>query len=194
MKDRKIFWVDTETTGLNCNKHDIIQLSYLIDINGKIEEQGDFLCQPFNYENINHDALKINNTTIEDLKSRQTPQEMHYKLKKVMHKYIDNYTKGHAKFSPAGFNVRFDVDFTREFFNKNNDKYYNSYFDYHLLSVDSLLNILDYRGLLDLENHKLITACKHFRIDLEAHNALSDIIATRKILLKLFEYFKEPKL
>jgi len=193
MNDRKIFWIDTETTGLDSIKHDIIQLSCLVEINGKIETKEDFLCQPFSYTNIDPVALQINNTTIEDLKSRQTPQEMHCKLKTVMHKYIDNYTKGHAKFSPAGFNVRFDVDFLREFFIKNNDKYYNSYFDYHLLSVDSLLNILEYRGLLDLENHKLITACKHFGIELDAHNALSDITATRKILYKMFQYFKETE-
>ena len=189
--NKKIFYFDVETTGLNDKRNDIIQLGGLIEINGKIEDEIELVCQPFNYNTIDAKALEVNKLTVAQIKEFPTPQEAHRKLKKVLEKYIDNYTRGHDRFSPAGFNVGFDVGFLREFFLKNKDTYYNSFFDYHLLSVDSLLYLFDYKGLIKLENYKLATVAKHFGIELDAHNALSDIKATRQVFYKLLEYFKE---
>lgn len=188
--NKKILWLDIESTGLDKKRNDIIQLGGLIEINGKIEEEIDLTCQPFNYDTIDAKALEVNKLTIAQIKAFPSPQETHIKLKKVLEKYIDNYTRGHDKFSPAGFNVGFDVGFLREFFFKNNDAYYNSYFDYHLLNIDSLLYLFDYKGLINLENYRLGTVAKHFGIELDKHNALSDIKATRQVFYKLLEYFK----
>ena len=185
----KVLWIDLETTGLDSKKNDIIQLACLIEINGKIEEEIHFDCQPFNYNTINTKALEINKLTIVQIKEFDTPQEMYKKLIKILDKYIDRYDKN-DKFSPAGYNVRFDVDFLREFFLKNNDKYYGAFFDYHLLSIDSLLYLFNYKGLIKLENYKLETVAKYFGIELKAHNALSDIKATRQVFYKLSEYLK----
>ena len=192
MKSKKLFYFDVETTGLDCNKHDIIQLAYLIEIDGEIREEGNLKCQPFSYNTIDSKALEINRSSVDNLRKLPTPQVIYNQLIKRLDKYVDKYNK-EDKFSPAGFNVRFDVDFLKQFFCKNNNKYYGAYFDYHLLSVDVLLHLFDYKGLIKLENYKLVTMAKHFGINFNAHDALSDIKVTRKVLYKLFDYIKVEK-
>lgn len=187
--NKKVLWFDVETSGLNPRKQDIIQLAYLVDIDGEIKEEGSFKCQPFDYSTIDAKALEISKTTVNDLKNYITPKQAYNGLLQIIDKYVDRYDK-EDKFSPAGYNVKFDVDFLREFFSKNGDKYYGAMFDYHLLSVDTLLYLFDYKGLIELENYKLVTVAKHFGIELNAHDALSDIKATRQVFYKLLEYFK----
>jgi len=190
--NKKIFWVDTETTGLNRVRNDILQLAYIVEINGEIKEKGELFCQPFDYSAIDNKALDVNNLTMAKIKEFPTPQETYKKLTQVLNKYVDKFNRN-DKFSPAGYNVEFDAGFLREFFVKNGNKYYGAYFDYHLLNVDSLLYLFDYKGLIKLENYRLVTVAKHFGIKLDAHNALSDIEATRQVFLKLLQYFKEKE-
>lgn len=189
MKNQKIFWCDVETTGLDSKRNDIISLAYLIEINGEVKEKGELFCQPFRYDTINAKALEINKLTIAQIKEFDTPQEMYKKLIKILDKYVDRYNTS-DKFISCGYNIRFDVAFLKEFFYKNNDKYLFSYLDYHQLDVFNLLYILDYKGILQLENYKLETVAKYFGIKLKAHNALSDIEATRQVFYKLLEYLK----
>lgn len=189
MRDYKLFFVDVETTGLDSKKHDIIQVGYIIDINGEVKEKGSFNCQPFSYENIDKRALEISDTGTDELKTYQSPQLAHKNLKQILEKYVDRYDKN-DKFSPAGYNVGFDTNFLREFFFKNNDKYYGSLLDYHKLDVFSLAFILEFKGHLKLENYKLVTLAKYFNIEFQAHNALEDIRVTREVFYKMLEYIK----
>ena len=48
----KILWLDTETTGLNTDKCDLIQLAGIVIIDGEEKERFNFYCQPVNWENI----------------------------------------------------------------------------------------------------------------------------------------------
>ena len=43
----KTLWFDTETTGLDANKHGIIQIAMLMEIDGKVEGELSFDVQPF---------------------------------------------------------------------------------------------------------------------------------------------------
>jgi DNA polymerase III epsilon subunit-like protein len=45
--------------------------------------------------------------------------------------------------------------------------------------------MMDYAGKIDLPDYKLSTVCAHYGIDIKAHEALSDIQATRELTLKL---------
>ena len=186
---KKIFWVDTETSGLDSQKQDILQLAYLIEINGKIEAEGNLFIQPFDYTTVDKAALEVNKLTLDQIR-KFTPPQMAYKdLTKVLTKYVNKYDKN-DKFSPAGYNVNFDVGFMQSFFKKNNDKYFGSLFNYHLIDPITFLYILDSCGKLKLPNYKLETVATHFKIKLSAHDALSDIYATRSIYYKLMEYLK----
>lgn len=187
--NKKLFYVDVETTGLDSKRNDIISLAYLIEINKEIVEEGELFTQPFRYDTINAKALEVNKLTIAQIKQFPTPQETHNKLVQVFDKYIDKYNKN-DKFISCGYNVRFDVAFLSEFFLKNNHKYLFSYIDHHQLDVFNSLYILDYKGLIALDDYKLETVAKYFKIEHNAHNALSDIKVTRQIFYRLLTYLK----
>ena len=105
----KIFYFDTETTGLNPKRHDIIQLAYIVEIDGEVKEEGQFKLQPMNYDTIDRGALEVNKITIEQLKTYQQPKLVHGQIVNLLDKYVDKYNKL-DKFIPTGYNVQFDMD------------------------------------------------------------------------------------
>ena len=179
----KVLYFDTETTGLNPVHNDIIQIAGVIEIDGKIMEEFNLTCQPFSFDNISKQALEINKRTVDEIREFQKPAFLHADLKKLFSKYVDQYNKN-DKFIPAGQNVRFDIDFLHQFFQKNNDKYFGSWLKWQGVDLLALASILQYAGKFTLENLKLETLAKHFRVELEAHDALEDIKATRLIIKK----------
>ena len=146
--------------------------------------------RPFNFENIEKGALEVNKKTIEEIKKYPEPQTMHKSIVARLDEYVDKYNKK-DKFIPAGYSVKFDMDIFREFFKKNNHKYFGSYFGYHMLDPVPFLMFLEYKKLIKLDSYKLVDVCKYFNIKIEAHDALSDIKATRELIHKLMTYLKE---
>lgn len=185
----KICYFDVETTGLDPVKHDIIEIACIIEIDNVVKDEFSLLCQPFKYGTIDEGALKSCGTTIEELRDRMLPQEMYSELIKYFSKHIDKYNKL-DKFYPAGFNVRFDVDMLNNFYQKNDDKYYGSWFNWKTIDPLPMLNWLDVVGEVRLEKRNLETACEYFKIDMgKAHVALNDIKATRELIRILMNRF-----
>jgi DNA polymerase-3 subunit epsilon len=189
----KILHIDCETTGLNPQKHDILELGLMIEIDGKIKEKHDIFMQPFNYKNIEEEALKVNNLTIEKIRKFAHPRTVYPVLNKMFSKYINKYDKN-DKFAVSGYNVFFDLNFLSEFWIKNNDKYFGSFVDWRQrLDPLPLLSMIQFKGFHKFENLKLETICKYFNIPLDnAHNALADIIATRELLNVVLGYVNKP--
>jgi DNA polymerase-3 subunit epsilon len=180
----KVIYFDTETTGLNEKIHDIVQISFLIEIDGDIKQQCDLKCQPFSYENITQEALSIQEVTIEELRERQKPEEMYKEIIEIFSNYIDKYNR-EDKFYPAGQNVSFDMRFLRAFFEKNKDNYFGSFINRFYIDLAAIVRLLKYANFINPENSKLETIAKYFNIEHDAHNAFSDIIVTRKILKEI---------
>ena len=183
----KIFWFDVETTGLDKTKHALIQIAYIIEIDSVIKESGNIFIQPFKTDLIDDAALRVNKRSKEEMFKEPFlfPEDAYEKINEIFSKYIDKYNK-EDKFYPAGYNVSFDCDFLSNFFLKNNDKYFGSWFNGRNLDPKYLLALLSYEGKIDLPKHSLAEACKYFKVDLkEAHDAMSDITATRELMLKL---------
>ena len=187
---KKLFWCDCESTGFDPKINDIIQLAYIIEIDGKIEVEGEFKVQPFDYSTIEKSALEVNQITVEQLKTFTAPRTVHSSLISILDKFVNKYNK-EDKFIPAGYNVKFDMGMLENFFEKSNHKYFGSYFFRHSLDPMHFLSFLEYKGLIELENFKLVTVCKHFGIEFDEHNALADVKATRELTLRLMDYLKE---
>ena len=181
-KRRKILWIDCETTGLDPVANDIWQLAYLIDINGKIEETADLKIRPYNIQNYSLKALEMARIKPEDLEALDyNIVDATFDVKETWGKYIDKYDK-EDKFVVAGYNVKFDREFLYEMFKKAGDKYgLGSWCFWPALDVSSWVAQHIYKFKLRLPNYKLKTVCKYYNIELEAHDALSDITATREL-------------
>jgi len=178
---QKIAWIDGETTGLDSLQNDLLTFSVIIEIDGQIKDKLNLEMQPFNYQSITDEALKINGMTVEQIKKFPKPHEAHKKIETLFQKYVDRFDKN-DKLIPAGYNVGFDVDFLFKLFQKCGDPYCGSYIDYHKLDVASLVLFFKIRGFFpNLEGYKLVDVCKALDIELDAHKAEDDIFATRKI-------------
>jgi DNA polymerase III subunit epsilon len=185
---KKVFWFDVETTGLDPLENDIIQLAFLIEINGEIIERHNLLMHPFNEKNISLEALQKQKRTLEEIRTYPNPREVYKKFINIIEKYVDRYDPS-DKFHNAGYNSKFDMDFLRQFFIKNGDVYFGSWFNYKGLDPLPVLHLLDGLGYLSISNYQLETVCSHFNIPLDAHDALNDINATRALMKLLCSNF-----
>lgn len=166
-------WLDVETTGLDTNYNGIIQLACIY---GK--DTFEMKIKPFD-------------GCFYDKKAK----EIHGKSKKVIQGYIpekdailkfvlwlQKHQIGREQFSIAGYNSRFDQDFITAWF-KRHDVNFWVYFNYYDVDVFALVKILD----LGSSNKKLATLCADFDIKLNAHDAMSDIKATKKLYKKIMK-------
>ncbi len=187
---KKIFWFDVETTGLDPIKQDIVQLAFLIEIDGQIIEKGNLLMQPFNYDTVEQAALDVHGRSIDEIRTYPNPKDVYNDLISILAKYVDRYNR-EDKFNHAGYNSRFDLEFLKQFFIKNNDVYFGSWFNYKGIDPLTILHALDGIEKISLPNYKLETVCGYFDIPIVAHDALSDITATRNLAKHICsEYFK----
>lgn len=180
---KKVIYIDVETTGLDPAKNGLIEVACIVEIDNKEVERFVFNINPFKYNKkieIVDEALKVNGKTIEDLKSYPKSKKQYKKFIKFLDKYIDKMDKN-DKFQPAGYNVSFDIKMLRAWFIDNGNIFFGSYFGHKDLDVFALVKHLTYSEVIKTKNEKLKTVCDYFKIEINAHNALDDIIATKKL-------------
>ncbi len=183
--DKKVLYIDVETTGTNPARHGIIQIGAIIEISGIIADEFDLKCAPHKGADIDDQALQITGTTRAELQQRTSSYEALAAFRQFLNRHIEPYDRK-DKCYPAGYNVHFDLDFVQNWFRIHGDNYgVGSYVNWRRLDPLPVLFMKDYTGALNLPDYKLETVCRHFGIELEAHDAFSDIRATRKLLAKL---------
>lgn len=167
-------WLDTETTGLDCSKHDVIQLACIPVVAGKqADSTFNQYCQPINWNDIDQEALKVNNISVEMLRTFQKPHDLVDKLVKYLKQFG-------VKFTIAGFNVSFDREFISALFKKVGRE--RDFIELFTQDVrDTLKRAKKLKERLPTPNLKLGTLCSHFNIEIKAHDAVSDIAATIKL-------------
>jgi len=179
---------DCETGGLDATKHPLLTLAGIIVRDGIIVECFDYKIKPFDGQELTDEALDINGITREQIKGFEEPKVVYEKLTKLLNKYKFKWDKDNeAKFVPVGYNVGFDIEFLRVFFENNGDKYLFSFINVRkVIDIYKGALFMHYCGLLpSLPNWKLGTLCEHFSIPLSAHDAVEDIRATYILGLKL---------
>ena len=189
----KIIFIDTETGGVNPEKSALIQLSGIIRIDKKDIEKFNFYIKPFENSEVNEKALEVQGRTLEELKTEKyiEEKEVYKQFVSLLDKYIDKYDRT-DKFVVAGYNVRFDVDILKAFFQRHGNNFLFSYLDSSMLDPLYSIRLLQIAEVLPvLENNKLETWCKHFGIELKAHDSLEDIEATKKLIGKLISLIRK---
>lgn len=189
----KIIFIDTETGGVNPEKSALIQLSGIIRIDKKDVEKFNFYIKPFENSEVNEKALEVQGRTLDELKAEKyiEEKEVYKQFINLLDKYIDKYDKT-DKFIVAGYNVRFDVDILKALFQRHGNNFLFSYLNSSMLNPLYSIRLLQIAGILPvLENNKLETWCKHFGIELKAHDSLEDIVATKKLIGKLISLIRK---
>ncbi|BEO98153.1 hypothetical protein FNCP11_04690 [Fusobacterium nucleatum] len=189
----KIIFIDTETGGVNPEKAALIQLSGIIRIDKKDVEKFNFYIKPFENSEVNEKALEVQGRTLDELKTEKyiEEKEIYKQFINLLDKYIDKYDKT-DKFVVAGYNVRFDVDILKALFQRHGNNFLFSYLDSSMLDPLYSIRLLQIAEILPvLENNKLETWCKHFGIELKAHDSLEDIEATKKLIGKLISLIRK---
>lgn len=178
----KVLYFDVETTGLDPQVDFITQLSGLVEVDGELVEEFNFLLRPPKGTAVSKEALKVTGKTIDDLRSYPDAKEGFTEFVKILNKYVTTRSWS-DKFYPAAYNGNFDLQFVDQMFKRQfeSDTWY-WYQNWQLIDPLSVFRAMNYAGLINTPNCKLSTMCSHFGISLEAHDALSDIRATRDLV------------
>lgn len=180
----KIMYFDTETTGTNEVKHDIIQLACIVEIDGEVKEEKEFRMRPIdaNFQ-VEQEALIAHGFTEEQIRNFPDPRVTYGEIISFLSKYVDRFNKL-DKFSPCGYNVDFDIRFLRQFFMKMGDKYYGSWFNWNVIDPLQIVKYMVGCGWIKPERNNLETIVKYFNLpEFKAHDAMADIRATRELKL-----------
>ena len=185
----KILYFDTETTGTDPDKNEIIQFAAIVEVNGEVVDEIDLRCQPTDWSSVSAEALQVTGLTVDELKGFDNPLCMALKLEAFFDRHIDKFDKS-DKFYPAGHNVTFDLNFLQSFWKKHISPYgVGSYQNWRALDTRILANFLLYDKGLAISDAKLSTLCEYFNIELDAYDALNDIRATRALMAVMLERF-----
>jgi DNA polymerase III epsilon subunit-like protein len=202
----KLLCLDCETTGLDLNKHGIVQLAMLMDIDNYLEDSLLVKMQPFEDDwiadsSLNWAAAKAEIPRNEFWSAYQTPTGIPYseivnyqlpaegmvQVITFLDKWFDKFKVSDKAFI-CGYNVRdFDLWFLKAFFKKNDNPFLGSYINWKCLDPMYILWELDWkqRPGYPLENYKLPTVAKAFDIEHTPHDPMSDIKVTRELWYKL---------
>lgn len=194
---RLVFWYDVETTGMDPEKCDIVELAWMVEVGGargdgpgELIDKGYLQIAPRDGALIEQGALDTIGKTEMELQG-YTPQGFaHGQLCLALGKHCNRYNRN-DKMIQAGFNVGFDDNHLRALFKKVNDKFYGSWFLPSKIDVMTL--VAEWQATMGptMQNLKLGTLCKHFDIPIVAHNPISDIEATRTLYYRLKEEMRK---
>jgi DNA polymerase III subunit epsilon len=183
----KLCYLDLETSGLDSNKHGIVQIAGQIEVPGKDVCSFAFPVKLFQEDCYDSEAMKMHGSRYLE---GEEPKKVHRLLTSLFGGFVDKFDK-QDKFQMVGYNVTsFDAPFLRKFFEKSGDKYFGSWFWWPPIDVMSMAAFACLKCRCELPNFKLGTVCKHFGVDFddkEAHDAVYDVVKTRELYKKVCE-------
>jgi len=175
----ELYIADTETTGLN-EVNDVVELSLFRLRDG---EQATWNIRPFDFDQIEDSALKVNNITREDLQLFKPADEM---LPEIENWVMDD---GCSVFDRVlvGHNVEFDIKMMKSLWKKAEA---SDSFPFHpygnSIDTKSLVILTDYLAGSNVNRYNLAGCVKRFGLKKRAfHGAAEDVLATRDLFLKL---------
>ena len=188
----KVLYVDVETTGLEPIVHGIIQLAYIVEIDGKVKKRGSLKINPLTYSKkvrISSKALEVNGYIVEDFNKFKDSKTACNEFIEILKKYVDMSDK-EDKFKLVAYNAKFDTGFLIEWFkDSGRPQAYPLLIDYRYLDPFELFKYLVFVGKLqhNYKSFSLEYACKTMGLEFDAHDAVADIEATRDLHIHLME-------
>ncbi len=178
-RDRKLLFIDLETTGLNLDLHEIVEVGCLVVDGRSLEIVDEYHAKviPENLKKASKEGLRISGYSKDKWKDAKALKIV---LKEIVRLAPDAMV--------AGWKVDFDWWFLEKYFKKYKIKYS---FDYHLIDVISLAYVY-FREKDEPVELSLGLVCKELGVPIHekhhegiGHNAMDDIIATYQVFKKL---------
>jgi len=183
----KYIFCDLETTGTNPEKHGIIQLSGIVEVNGEVVDEFNYKIQPFPGQMISPEALTVNGITVEQIKTFTKPAVVYGEFIAMLGKHVDKFNKK-DKFFLVGYNSgAFDDPFLRQFFVNNEDTYYGSWFWWPTIDIAPFASEFLKEHRSSFPDFKLSTVAKAIGIEVggDLHDAMYDAKLVRSVYKKL---------
>jgi len=181
---------DFETGGLDPKRHAPIQLAWILESSEQLVASNSFDLLPAPDDDFCLAALEVNNITLERLKKGIPLQQVIRTLKHTCLEY--------TPVIPVGYNVQFDIDFLNRACIRNGENMHSFLKIGKFLDVRQCIIWLHHLGRFPafpgktLDNYKLTSVCEYFGIEINAHDAMGDVIATRKLFHIAMEMLRSP--
>ena len=191
MNPSKLCFIDVETTGVDRIAHDIFQLSArIVSPDGsEVLSRFDSTFRPISL-NVMPEALEKHGYSVEDLASLPTSSSSAYsEFVEWLSEYVNRYDKA-DKLHFVAYNAKFDSEFVRAWFEKNEDAFFGSYFWNPPICVMMGAAWFTKRVRGALPNFKLSTLCQCAELgwdESQAHDASYDIDKT----IELYRYLDQ---
>ena len=206
---QKLVFIDVETTGTDPERHGLTQVSGCIQIGTEVVESFDFYVRPYPRDIIEPKALEVTGIDRRQLlpvddpefiaiegQEFEDPYNVYARMIVMFGKYVDQYKKN-DKFHFVGYNAHsFDMPFMRRFWDKNNDRFFGSWFWYPCLDVMLVWAQILQQKRAELSNFKLATVARYCGIDVDdnrLHDSQYEIELTRKLWLSAIEIIDRGK-
>jgi len=178
----KLLFIDTETGGIDCNKHSLLSIGLVVwDSHRAIIDSTEIYIKHKNYI-VTTTASNINKFEKSEHEKKAVYPKM--AIKKILcfcrHHFEDNLL-----IPLAGHNTQFDVNFIKVFLKKNG-RSFDQIFSHRIIDTYSLLRSLYYSGKIQDDISSSAQAFNYFNIRVEnRHSAEGDAIATAQLFSHL---------
>ena len=188
LKNRSFVLIDIESTGLNKNEHQILEVGLLVIKDLSVVSELNVKIKHDNYV-ISPKAMEINKINLEEHKKDAIFEKE--ACDAILNFLNDNKTIGDEKgFIVIGQNVNFDLGFLEVMFKRNNlIKEYRSVISYRQLDLMQLALIKNLEGKVALESQSLDCILKALSMEIPEcrHSALGDCKLTYEAFIKLLK-------
>lgn len=190
----RILFLDTETTGLDPNVNDIVEVACEYWENGQKKSSFHRLVSFSSFDGAtkNLKALQVNhytkrNHTDSISTSKVAVEEFVCYLLSIPHSKTDPIYIG-------GHNTHFDVGMLKAWLKRHNYDGWGDVFSSVLVDTASLANVLKAAGLIDSKHINLLTLAECLKIPTEpekAHKAIYDVHITAQCYYKMLDLLKQ---
>lgn len=187
-----IYVCDTETTGINPEEHDVIEVSFhrLSD-----DEQRTWCLKPYQPETISDKALQVNKHKKEDILHKTAFGRETYRDPSDVIPEIEMWVMGDGVTVEdrvfLGQNPKFDYDFLRKLWKRANTTH-TFPFSTFIIDTIHIARFIDLCTGKRRSRYNLSSLVKDFGVTKgKAHRAAEDVKMTKELFLKQFDPIKE---
>lgn len=189
-------FMDTETTGLDPERHGVWQIGGCIqDPRREEDDWFEFTIRPFPGDVIDQEAMDKMGVDVEAFETYDPPEVVFQQLTNTFASHVDRYNPL-DKMVFLGYNAPFDERFVREFWRKahiREGKYFGSWFFMPVIDVAGLAHLVLMQDRLTRngpEKFNLSSVANHLGVEVDSeslHDAVYDVELTLAIYEKCME-------